>query len=115
MVRATMCEDWDTLENLIPEKVHIGKFSAGWMFCFNANRNEYYYKNKLGIENFMATGRLQDEYGENMTNAEFWDKVAGFQDGMWEGTAESQMWPHPEGEKEEIIDGLRWSAWDDFS
>ena len=115
LVKAVMDEDWETLENLIPEKVHIGKFSAGWMFLFNANGGKHYYKNKLGIENFMATGRLKDEYGRDITDAEFWDKVSDFQGGVWQDTAPEEMWPNPTGEKEVIIDGLRWSAWDDFS
>ena len=115
MVKAVMDEDWETLKNLVPEKVHIGKFSAGWMFCFDHNDGMYYRKSREGLETFFSTGRLKDEYGRDVTDAEFWAKVADFSEGMWEATNPEDMWPNPSGEKEEIIDGLRWSAWTDFS
>lgn len=115
LMKAVVEEDWETLEELIPQKVHIGKFSAGWMFLFNYNKGKYYAKNRAAVEEFFATGKLQDEYGKDLTDAEFWDKVAKFQEGMWEKTAPTKWWPEPTGKVEEIIDGLRWSAWDEFS
>ena len=35
-------DDYDSLRDLIPEDIHIGKRSCGWKFLFNANKFEYF-------------------------------------------------------------------------
>src|SRR6056300_669224 len=50
--------------------IHLGKRSGGWKFCWNFHKNKY-YKDKESLLNFIRTGRVVDEYGEEMNVEEF--------------------------------------------
>ena len=74
-------DDWNTLQKLIPEEVHIGKRSAGWKFLWNANNFEYFKPNKESLIEFLKSGQIYDEYGKNFTFDQFWnDELKGFLD-----------------------------------
>ncbi len=45
--------------------IHLGKRSGGWKFCWNFHDNKY-YSNKEELLNFIRTGRVVDEYGDEI-------------------------------------------------
>ncbi len=59
---------WETFIN--GTNVHLGKRSAGWKFCWNFHKNKY-YSNKEELLNFIRSGRVVDEYGEEQDINEF--------------------------------------------
>lgn len=60
---------------LIPERVHVGKSSAGWQFLFNHNNWEYFDKSLESLEAFLMACDIEDEYGEPISYKDFWDMV----------------------------------------
>jgi hypothetical protein len=50
--------------------IHLGKRSSGWRFCWNFHHNEY-YSNKEELLQFIRTGRVVDEYGQEIPIEEF--------------------------------------------
>jgi hypothetical protein len=59
---------WDIFIDGI--KVHLGKRSGGWKFCWNFHDNKF-YKNKEELLKFIRSGRVVDEYGEEIKVEEF--------------------------------------------
>lgn len=51
-------------------KIHLGKRSMGWRFCWNFHKN-HYYTNKAELIKFVKSGRVVNEYGEELTADEF--------------------------------------------
>ena len=109
---------WNILETMIPERLHVGKFSGGWMFLFNPNSRSYHYVKRRGsIERFLLTGTLINEFGDELTNEVFWEMVDEAKDGVWQGTASAVIWDADDlgnAMEEEIIDGMRWAPNDHF-
>lgn len=66
-------DDYDSLRDLIPEDIHIGKRSGGWKFLFNANNFEYFYTNKESLIEWLKSGQIIDEYNQKYTFEEFWN------------------------------------------
>jgi hypothetical protein len=116
--------EWDSIslwdEFLEGTNIHLGKRSGGWKFIWNWNNGKY-YKTKEELFEFVRSGRVVDEYGQQIDVEEFiimaleWGKDDG-----WD--SETYYKDHPEhrthwiSEKhEEYIDGLRVSTSTDFS
>lgn len=59
---------WDTF--IKGTNIHLGKRSGGWKFCWNFHDKKY-YSNKEGLLNFIRSGRVVDEYGEEWNVEEF--------------------------------------------
>ena len=59
---------WDMF--LMDTNVHLGKRSSGWKFCWNFHENKY-YKNKDILLDFIRSGRVVDEYGDEQDVEEF--------------------------------------------
>ena len=51
-------------------KIHLGKKSGGWRFSFNANGYKY-YNNKEEFQAFIRSGRIFNEYGEQLSVEKF--------------------------------------------
>lgn len=51
-------------------KVHLGKRSSGWQFCWNFNDNRHYHNRKTLLD-FIRKGRVVDEYGKEISVDEF--------------------------------------------
>lgn len=72
---------WD--EFIKDAYVHLGKRSMGWKFCWNFHDN-HYYSNKQELLEFIKSGRILDEYGEEIDADEFiemameWGQPEGF-------------------------------------
>ena len=59
---------WDMfLEDTL---IHLGKRSVGWKFCWNFHNNKH-YQDKESLLEFIRSGRVVDEYGEEQNVEEF--------------------------------------------
>ena len=52
--------------------IHLGKRSGGWKFCWNFHNNKY-YSNKEELIQFVLSGRVVDEYGDEIDPQQFLD------------------------------------------
>lgn len=99
--------------------IHLGKRSSGWKFLWNFNDNKY-YSNKEELFNFIRTGRIVDEYGEEMDVEEFikmaleWGQPDGL-DGETYRRQHPRQYHYDFEKKEQYIDGLRVAPYTDFS
>jgi hypothetical protein len=98
-------------------KIHLGKRSSGWRFCWNFHE-ERYYSNKEELLNFIRSGRVVDEYGMELPVEEFIEMALNWcPDGRIADEEYYQKNPAPRfySEKpERTIDGLRISNHTDF-
>jgi hypothetical protein len=102
--------------------VHLGKRSMGWKFCWNFHDKKY-YDDKQTLIDYVLSGRVVDEYGEEINSQEFlnmafdWGEPDGWvHDEKYEEFQRSEG-GHIWGPKyhDKIIDGLRVSSSTDFS
>ena len=116
----SLLSPWD--EFIDGTNVHLGKRSSGWKFCWNFHNNQY-YTNKESLLNFIRTGRVVDEYGEEMNVEEFitmaleWGEPNGLvANKEYFDTTEHHSWmSNPEEYYDKEIDGLRVSSATEFS
>lgn len=115
---------WDIFTNEV--SIHLGKRSAGWLFCWNFNNNKF-YSNKEELLAFIRSGLVVDEYGTEIDVEEFIDMALewGQPDGWFVGEdyykaqfddkGKSRP-PYMSGPEyfDELIDGLRVSTSSDF-
>ena len=102
--------------------VHLGKRSSGWKFCWNFHKDKY-YSNKEELIKFVLSGRVVDEYGEQIDSQEFLDMAFswGEPDGLvadkaYFDTTEHHAWmSNPEAYYDREVDGLRVSSSTQFS
>lgn len=111
---------WD--EFIEGTSIHLGKRSGGWKFCWNFHKDKY-YSSKEELIQFVLSGRVVDEYGEEMEPQEFLDMAFawGEPDGLvadkeYFDTTEHHRWmSNPEDYYDLEIDGLRVSSSTEFS
>jgi len=100
--------------------IHLGKRSGGWKFCWNFHNNKY-YSNKEELIQFVLSGRVVNEYGDEIEPQEFLDMA--FEWGQPDGLItdekylrENSSWlSNPQDYEDKIIDGLRVSSSTEFS
>ena len=100
--------------------IHLGKRSTGWKFCWNFHDNKY-YSNKEELIQFVLSGRVVNEYGDEIEPQEFLDMA--FEWGQPDGLItdekylrENSSWlSNPQDYEDKIIDGLRVSSSTEFS
>ncbi len=113
---------WDRFTN--NTRIHLGKRSGGWKFCWNFHDGKY-YSNKEELLSFIRSGRVVNEYGEEQEVEEFIEMALnwGEPDG-WvvnEAYEKQKLKEHPNayihGPKywDKNIDGLRVSTSTEFS
>uniref|UniRef100_A0A6M3XVU4 Uncharacterized protein n=1 Tax=viral metagenome TaxID=1070528 RepID=A0A6M3XVU4_9ZZZZ len=56
------------------EELHIGKSSCGWTFIFQAH-DEPFIHSANDWKNELPKGRIFDEYGEEISEDDFWKMV----------------------------------------
>ena len=66
-------DDWSEVRGCLPEDVHIGKRSGGWKFLWDAHFFRYYKPNKQALFDWLKSGQIIDEYGNEFTFKEFWN------------------------------------------
>ena len=100
--------------------IHLGKRSSGWKFCWNFHKDKY-YSNKETLLEFIRSGRVVNEYGEEQDVEEFiamaleWGEPDG-----WvvneiyrlkeRAKGHGSYWTDDEKYDDLIIDGLRVSS-----
>ena len=113
---------WDTF--IDGTNIHLGKRSSGWKFCWNFHNNKY-YSDKESLFEFIRSGRVVDEYGEEqdveelITMALEWGEPNGLvvneEYRRKERTkGHGSFWLDNEKYDDLIIDGLRVSSSTDF-
>ena len=119
-------DSWDqesAWDRFIEEtSIHLGKRSGGWKFCWNFHKDKY-YSNREELIKFVLSGRVVDEYGEEIDSQEFLDMAFawGEPDGLvadkeyFDRTAHHRWMSNPEDYYDREIDGLRVSSSTDFS
>lgn len=58
-----------------PMKIHLGKSSGGWQFCFNDNNWKYYSSRLDMIYAWTMKYQIVDDFDNKITFKEFWDIV----------------------------------------
>jgi hypothetical protein len=103
-------------------KVHLGKRSGGWQFCWNFHKDKH-YSNRAELINYVLSGRVVDEYGEELEPQAFldmafnWGQPDGWiHDAAYE-EAQRKRGAHVWGPAywDRLVDGLRVSTSTDFS
>ena len=102
--------------------IHLGKRSGGWKFCWNFHKDKY-YKDKESLLNFIRTGRVVDEYGEEVDVEEFITMALewGHPDGLvadkeyFDSTNHHSWMSNPSDYYDKEVDGLRVSSSTEFS
>jgi hypothetical protein len=116
----SMLSPWD--EFIEDSNVHLGKRSGGWKFCWNFHEDKY-YKDKATLEAFIRSGRVVDEYGEELSAEEFitmameWGQPDGWdmQTYYIENPSHRISWVDYSKHADRYVDGLRISSSTDFS
>ncbi len=75
IIEAIEKNDFDLARNIMPTKIHIGKSSGGWAFCFNHNDWVYFGKSKDSLQDFLLQYEILTEYNEIVLNDDFWQMV----------------------------------------
>lgn len=77
-------DQYDEARDIIAEvgEIHIGKRSGGWKFLWDANDFKYFKPTKESLIEWLKSGQIVDEYGQEYTFMEFWNDAL---DGFWEG------------------------------
>ena len=117
-------DSWDTESSwdmfIEGTSIHLGKRSSGWKFCWNFHNNKY-YSNKEKLIKFVLSGRVVDEYGDEIDPQQFLDMAFewGQPDGLitdYNYIRENHRWmSNPQDYVDKIIDGLRVSTSTEFS
>ena len=101
--------------------IHLGKRSSGWKFCWNFNSNKY-YSNKEELFEFVRSGRIVDEYGDEVEVEEFIAMALGWDGILFDAEYEKKReienpgyLPHGPKYYDKVVDGLRVSTSTDFS
>jgi hypothetical protein len=102
--------------------IHLGKRSSGWKFCWNFHKDKY-YSNKEELIQFILSGRVVDEYGEQIDSQEFLDMAFawGEPDGLvadkeyFDSTNHHSWMSNPSDYYDKEVDGLRVSSSTEFS
>ena len=102
-------------------KIHLGKRSSGWKFCWNFHENKY-YSTKEELLAFVRSGRIVDEYGtehdieEFITMALNWGEPDGLVfDEDYEKNKSGSSYFHGSKYWDKFVDGLRVSSSTEFS
>jgi len=97
------------------EDYHIGKASGGWKFLFASYPNEGLTTASAWRE-FLKTRLIRDEYGDEVSYEEFWQKVERMQAEKWTLKTHPDSYIHGPAERFETIDpeGYRISTTHEF-
>jgi len=119
-------DEWSSLnpwdEFIRVTSIHLGKRSSGWKFCWNFNGNKY-YSTKQELIDFVSSGRVVNEYGEEIDARKFLDMAFawGQPDGLvadktyFDTTSHHHWMSNPEDYYDREVDGLRVSSSTEFS
>lgn len=110
-INSIINNDYDSVREILPEDIHIGKRSGGWKFHWDHNYFQYYKPSKESLIEWLKSGQIVDEYGDEFTFDQFWnEEIDHF---LYEGydmasfakkyPHESHGWWDMEGRKRELL------------
>lgn len=72
------------------ERIHIGKASAGWKFCFREYREDWRDFKIKSVAEWRSViaidwNEIEDEYGHGVLKCDFWGMVERKQGDQWDG------------------------------
>jgi len=114
---------WDEFIN--KTNIHVGKRSSGWVFCWNFNDDKF-YKNKEELLEFIRSGRIVNEYGDEIEVEEFitmaleWGQPDGYHVGekyykeQYDKKGKERPWSARPEYEDRLVDGLRVSSSSEF-
>jgi hypothetical protein len=110
---------WDEFtDNIL---IHLGKRSMGWKFCWNFHDKKF-YTSKEELFDFIRSGRIIDEYGEEINQEEFIEMALDWCKDGWdtqtyyeENPSSRVSWFDSSRYHDIYIDDLRISTSTDFS
>jgi hypothetical protein len=109
----TRTSAWDDFTDAT--RIHLGKRSSGWKFLWNFNGGKY-YRTKNDLFEFIRSGRVVNEYGEEINQEEFIEMALNWVGidlmGYYERNPSRRA--YSQGSEERYIDGLRVSNSEDF-
>lgn len=76
------------------EGLHLGKSSMGWQFSFQYNGGQY-YKNVEEMKEWLKDKKIENEYGEEVSYAEFWEMIENKQKPDFKNHAEEVSKTNP--------------------
>jgi len=80
MIEAINSGDYGKMNRMFPEKIHIGKSSAGWKFSFNSNYWQLFPMGDIeAMKAFYLGCSIMDEYGRRQDFNELWDYIESVQ------------------------------------
>lgn len=62
---------------LLPKDIHIGKRSGGWRFHWDHNYFKFFKPSKESLIEWLKSGQIVDEYGDEFTFDQFWNEEIG--------------------------------------
>lgn len=101
--------------------IHLGKRSGGWKFCWNFHNNRHYH-DKETLLSFIRSGRVVNEYGEEIPTEEFiemaltWGQPDGLVHNAEYEKRQRELGYHTWGPShyDHIVEGLRVSSSTEF-
>lgn len=100
--------------------IHLGKRSSGWKFCWNFNSAKW-YSTKEELLEFVRSGRVVDEYGDEQNVEEFITMALEWDGVIFNAEYEKKLrfetpgyLPRGPKDYDKVIDGLRVSSSSDF-
>ena len=76
-INSIINNDYDSVREILPKDIHIGKRSGGWKFHWDHNYFQYYKPTKESLIEWLHSGIILDEYGEIFTFDQFWNEEVG--------------------------------------
>ena len=109
----------ESIEEYIPEEIHLGKRSCGWQFLWDYHNGKYYEANLESIKKYLSDKIIYDEYGRIFTIDQFFNDEIKYclhnKDGKLEdGTDYGSIYGYS-SHYFKSNDGLRFSIDEDFS
>ena len=88
-------DEYDKVREMLPKDIHIVKISGGWKFHWDHNYFTFFKPSKESLIEWLKSGQIIDEYGEEFTFDQFWNKeIANF---LYKGyDLDSYAKEHPE-------------------
>lgn len=88
-------DNYAELREMLPYHIHIGKRSGGWKFHWDHNYFQYYKPSKESLIEWLKSGKIVDEYGDEFTFDQFWnEEIANFLYEGYDMDSYAKKYPH---------------------
>ena len=70
-------DEYDKVREMLPNDIHIGKRNGGWKFHWDHNYFKFFKPSKESLIEWLKSGQIVDEYGDEFTFDQFWNEEIG--------------------------------------